>query len=131
MYLPVFVPGALFGLGDPHAIISDGIACGTGVECAATARLRFGVLPRTVARPRIETPTALHIVGFGPDLDTAARDAVEQGVVYLVEDHGMDEEDAYMLLSLVGDLVVGTSPRPIMGVRLVIPKSVLAQLPRG
>jgi acetamidase/formamidase len=43
----------------------------------------------------------------------------------------MDEEDAYMLLSLVGDLVVGTSPRPIMGVRLVIPKSVLAQLPRG
>jgi hypothetical protein len=25
----------------------------------------------------------------------------------------------------------GTSPRPIMGVRLVIPKSVLAQLPRG
>jgi acetamidase/formamidase len=43
----------------------------------------------------------------------------------------MDEEDAYMLLSLVGDLVVGTSPRPIMGVRLVIPKGVLAQLPRG
>ncbi len=131
VYLPVFVPGALFGLGDPHAIISDGIACGTGVECAATARLRFEVLPRTVARPRIETPTALHIVGFGPDLDSAARDAVEQGVVYLVEDREMDEEDAYMLLSLVGDLVVGTSPRPIMGVRLVLPKLVLAQLPRA
>jgi acetamidase/formamidase len=84
-----------------------------------------------VARPRIETPTALHIVGFGPDLDSAARDAVEQGVVYLVEDREMDEEDAYMLLSLVGDLVVGTSPRPIMGVRLVVPNLVLAQLPRA
>ena len=131
VYLPIFVAGALFGLGDPHAIISDGIACGTGVECAATARLRFEVLPWAVSRPRIETPTALHIVGFGPGLDTAARDAIEQGVVYLAEDHGMDEEDAYMLLSLVGDLVVGTSPRPIMGVRLVIPKGVLAQLPRG
>ena len=89
------------------------------------------MLPWAVSRPRIETPTALHIVGFGPGLDTAARDAIEQGVVYLAEDHGMDEEDAYMLLSLVGDLVVGTSPRPIMGVRLVIPKGVLAQLPRG
>jgi amidase len=120
-----------FGLGDPHAIISDGLPAGSGVECAATARLRFDVLPRAVARPRVETPTALHIVGFGPGLDTAARDAVEQGVVYLVEQHGMDEEDAYMLLSLVGDLVVGTSPRPIMGVRLVIPKSVLAQLPQS
>lgn len=126
--LPIFVPGALFGLGDPHAVISDGIACGTGVECAATARLRFEVLPVTIARPRIETPTHLHVVGFGPDLDTAARDAIEQGIACLVAEKGMDEEDAYMLLSLVGDLVIGTSPRPIMGVRLVIPRAVLAQL---
>jgi amidase len=126
--LPVFVPGALFGLGDPHAVISDGIACGTGVECAATARLVFRVLPRPLARPRIETPEAVHIVGFGPDLDTAARDAVEQSIGFLVGEKGMDAEDAYMLLSLVGDLVIGTSPRPIMGVRLVLPQPVLAQL---
>lgn len=126
--LPIFVPGALFGLGDPHAVISDSIACGTGVECAATARLRFGVLPRPVARPRIETADALHIVGFGPDLHTAARDAIEQGLAYLTDERGMDEEDAYMLLSLVGDLVIGTSPRPIMGVRLIIPNAILAQL---
>jgi amidase len=126
--LPVFVPGALFGLGDPHAVISDGIACGTGVECAATARLRFAVLPEPIGRPRIQTPTSLHVVGFGPDLDTAARDAVEQGVVYLTRERGLDEEDAYMLLSLVGDLVIGTSPRPVMGVRLVLPRAVLDQL---
>jgi len=126
--LPVFVPGALFGLGDPHAVISDGIACGTGVECAATARLRFDVLPRPIARPRIESPDAVHIVGFGPDLDTAARDAVEQGIAYLATEKGMDEEDAYMLLSLVGDLVIGTSPRPIMGVRLIVPKAIVNQL---
>jgi amidase len=128
VYLPIFVPGALFGLGDPHAAISDGIACGTGVECAATARLRFGVLPRPISRPRIETPDALHIVGFGPDLDTAARDAIEQGIAYLVGEKGMDEEDAYMLLSLIGDLVIGTSPRPIMGVRVVLPTAVLSQI---
>jgi amidase len=128
VHLPVFVPGALFGLGDPHAVVSDSIACGTGVECAATARLRFDVLPRTIARPRIETAQALHIVGFGPDLDTAARDAIEQGIAYLAHERGMDEEDAYMLLSLVGDLVIGTSPRPIMGVRLVVPRAVLTQL---
>ncbi len=109
-------------------MISDSIACGTGVECAATARLRFSLLPMTISRPRIETASAIHIVGFGPDLDTAARDAIEQGIACLTAEKGMDEEDAYMLLSLVGDLVVGTSPRPIMGVRLVIPKAILAQL---
>jgi len=62
-----------------------------------------------VARPRIETPEAIHLVGFGPDLDTAARDAIEQGVVCLAEDHGMDSEDAYMLLSLVA--TSGAAPR--------------------
>jgi amidase len=128
VWLPVFVPGALFGLGDPHAVISDGIACGTGVECAATARLRFSVLPVTIQRPRIETPDALHLVGFGPDLDTAARDAIEQGLAVLAGERGMDEEEAYMLLSLVGDLVIGTSPRPLMGVRLVLPAGILGQL---
>jgi amidase len=128
VWLPVFVPGALFGVGDPHAVISDGIACGTGVECAATARLRFGLEPRRIQRPRIETPGALHIVGFGPDLDTAARDAIEQGIVLLAGERGMDDEEAYMLLSLVGDLVIGTSPRPLMGVRLVVPKAILDQL---
>ena len=87
-----------------------------------------GVLPRPIARPRIETPDALHIVGFGPDLDTAARDAIEQGIAYLVAEKGMDEEDAYMLLSLVGDLVIGTSPRPIMGVRVVLPTAILSQI---
>ena len=128
VFLPVFIPGALFGLGDPHAVVSDSIACGTGVECAATTRLRFGLRSQTIARPRIETPQALHIVGFGPDLDTAARDAIEQGIAFLAQEKGMDEEDAYMLLSLVGDLVIGTSPRPIMGVRLIIPTAILAQL---
>jgi amidase len=87
------------------------------------------VLPRSLARPRIETPTHVHVVGFGPDLDTAARDAVEQGVAFLSGERGMDAEDAYMLLSLVGDLVIGTSPRPIMGVRLVVPRTILDQVP--
>lgn len=131
VWLPVFVPGALFGVGDPHAVIADGIACGTGVECAATARLRFDVLPQTIRRPRIETPEALHLVGFGPDLDTAARDVLEEGVHVLSTEFGMDAEEAYMLLSLVGDLVIGTSPRPLMGVRVVLPRAILEQLRPG
>ena len=59
------------------------------------------------------------------------EDAIEQGIAYLTRERGMDEEDAYMLLSLVGDLAIGTSPRPIMGVRVVLPRTVLAQLGGG
>jgi hypothetical protein len=31
-----------------------------------------------------------------------------------------------MLASLVGDLKVGTSPRPVMAVRVVLPRALLA-----
>ena len=35
------------------------------------------------------------------------------------------EEEAYMLLSIVGELRIGTSPRPIMAARLIVPRETL------
>jgi len=42
--------------------------------------------------------------------------------------HGarMDPEEAYMLLSIIGELRIGTSPRPVMAARLIIPLETLA-----
>ena len=49
----------------------------------------------------------------------AAIDVVAQGA-------GMDPEEAYMLLSIVGELRIGTSPRPVMAARLIVPRDTLA-----
>jgi hypothetical protein len=38
----------------------------------------------------------------------------------------MDPEEAYMLLSIVGELRIGTSPRPVMAARLIVPLETLA-----
>src|SRR2546425_1852049 len=38
VHLPVLVSGALVFFADPHAAISDGIICGTGIECTSTVR---------------------------------------------------------------------------------------------
>ena len=39
----------------------------------------------------------------------------------------IDRQAAYMLLSIVGDLRIGTSPRPIMVARLIVPQKKLIE----
>ena len=127
-HLPVFVPGGLLFLADPHAIIGDGITCGTGLECDATVTLRVTVeRPAFSDRPVIETADMLQVVGTGPTLEEAARDAARAAIRYLTAGTRLSAEEAYMLCSLIGDFKIGTSPRPVMAVRLVLPKTILAQ----
>lgn len=130
-HLPVFRPGGLLFLADPHALIGDGILCGTGLECGATVTLRVTVnRPAVLDRPVLETPEAVQVVGTGPTLEEACRDAARAAVRLVQVATGLDGEDAYMLCSLVGDFKIGTSPRPVMAVRLSLPRVVLAQAGR-
>ena len=44
--------------------------------------------------------------GVGPDLMTAARDAVRRMIEYLGRDHGLAPVDAYLLCSVACDLKI-------------------------
>src|SRR5260370_12944756 len=41
LYLPVFVPGALFSCGDGHGVQGDGEVCVTAIETALQRRFRL------------------------------------------------------------------------------------------
>ena len=43
-------------------------------------------------------------MGIGPDLMEGARAAVRDTIAWLVEEHGLTREDAYVTCSLAGDL---------------------------
>ena len=127
--LPVMVPGALVFFADPHASISDGIISGTGVECTSTVRARIALekgAGERFDRPFIEVDGTLQVVGFGPTVEEATEDAARAAVDYVAATTSLDREEAYMLLSIVGELRIGTSPRPIMAARLIIPLEILA-----
>jgi acetamidase/formamidase len=116
LHLPVQVPGALFSAGDTHAVQGDGEVCGTGVETPATLRVRLDVVPRAASPspwyeygpagpgPGAPEPWAA-TTGIGPDLFEAARAATRRAVELLARP-GLDPIDAYLLLSLVGELRV-------------------------
>jgi acetamidase/formamidase len=114
LWLPIWCEGALFSCGDPHGAQGDGEVCLAALECDMRARLRFTVEQRTISAPRFQTPGALTplvdscghhgAMGIGPDLMEGARAAVRDTIAWLVEEHGLSREDAYVTCSLAGDL---------------------------
>jgi amidase len=123
------VEDALVFFGDPHAAISDGIITGTGIECSMNVRARIKLLKdRTLERPIITQGGAVHFVGVDPSVDEATEDAARRAVDFAVARTDLDREEAYMLLSIIGELRVGTSPRPVMATRLIVPESSYTRL---
>ncbi len=126
VHLPVMVPGGMVFMADPHAAISDGIISGTGVECTTKVRARIELNKASpVDRPIIEHADTVQIVGTGPSAEAATEDASRGAVDFVSSRTGLSRRDAYMLLGIVGDVRVGTSPRPIMAARVIIDKEVL------
>ena len=111
LWLPVWCEGALFSCGDAHGVQGDGEVCVSAVECAMQATLRFGLKNGTIPGPAFRTPYPVGIagpyqgtMGIDADLMEGARTAVRNMIAWLVEEHGLSREDAYVLCSLAGDL---------------------------
>lgn len=112
--IPVQVPGALFSTGDVHASMGDGEVCVTAIECAGTAKLRFGVEKKAKLKwPQFftrgdPTPKKGYYVatGIGPDLMEATRESVRNMISYLSKTYGLTKEEAYVLCSVAADVRV-------------------------
>jgi len=115
LLLPVGVAGALFSCGDGHAAQGDGEVCGTAIETPMKLALKFELVKDAGLRfPRFSTssPATNHFdqqgyevaMAMGPDLMGCARDAVSDMVDFVAKTYGMRQVDAYMLLSVCGDL---------------------------
>lgn len=115
LYLPVEVAGGLFSVGDTHAAQGDGEICGTAIESPMDVVLTIDLLKDTPLKfPRFTTPGPVtrHLdakgyevsTGIGPDLMSAARDAVASMIDQLCASRQMQPVDAYMLASTCGDL---------------------------
>jgi acetamidase/formamidase len=129
LYLPVYVKGALFALGDVHAAQGDGEVCGTGVEVPAIVRVKFDVIKgKTIEWPRIESPLEIMTVCSARPLEDAARIAIRELIRWLVADYGLQELDAYMLLSVAGDVGISQIVDPAYTVVAKIKKEILSQL---
>ena len=108
VYLPVLVAGALLSVGDTHALQGDGEVGGTGLEAPMRIVLEVEVMKggRSIPEPEYETDDYYAVTGFGETIDEAARKATRYMIDYLVAEHGLTRNDAYVLCSLAGDLKI-------------------------
>ena len=86
VWFPVSVPGALFFLGDVHAVQGDGEITGNGVEVSADVTFSVRVLSgRTIAWPRAISAEHLMTVGCGRPLDQCVQYATGEMLRWLGE----------------------------------------------
>ncbi|MEL7470628.1 MAG: acetamidase/formamidase family protein [Pseudomonadota bacterium] len=127
LYLPVFVPGALFSCGDGHGAQGDGEVNVTAIETALTGVFEFH-LHKAAGEdwPRAETPTHLITMHMHPDLDRCAEEALRRMIALIVATAGLSREDAYTLCSLAADLRITQTVNGNKGVHCVLEKALLS-----
>jgi acetamidase/formamidase len=117
LFLPVWMPGALFSVGDGHGAQGDGEVCVTAVEMRAQVTLRFGLLRgRRLEEPQLRTTRRLAVgtntgpwyatTAHGPDLFASAQRAVLHMIDHLVRERGFSREEAYIICSVAADLKI-------------------------
>ncbi|MDT3427755.1 amidase [Paenibacillus forsythiae] len=126
VYLPVFVPGALFGLGDLHASMGDGEMCGTGVETAGEVEVRLTVLKGAeLGAPVVETEDSWYAVSSDHDVLAAIRQASEDMQSMIIRRWELTPTDTYLLMGAVSDVQMSQCCKPCpveTVVRVRIPK---------
>ena len=86
LYLPVFVPGALFSCGDGHGVQGDGEVCVTAIETALQGRFRLTLRKDLrLDYPRAETPSHYMTMAMDPDLDQCVVRALRDMIKLLGE----------------------------------------------
>lgn len=126
VYFPIFVKGALFSIGDTHAVQGLGEVVGTAVECDMRVRFRLRVIKnKSIAEPQYESKDYYATTGFATTIDEAAKKATRYMIKHISETHSISWEEAYMLCSLVGDLKIAeVVDEPNMLVTMHVPKHI-------
>jgi amidase len=126
IYFPVKQPRGMFAVGDMHASMGDGEICGTGIEIAGEVTLLFDLLKGKQGEwPVSETKETWITHGTAVEYPDAMREACREAARLLAREWGMSMEDAFVFLSIRGDVGVAQAckPSPFLSIaRVILPK---------
>ena len=121
--LPVVVEGALFAMGDTHAVMGDGEITGSGVEIGAdievTVRVRKDL---KIRRPMIINPDRIACIASNTDILVAKDQVIQDMGKYLVDMCGFSSVDASALIAFYGNLRFCQVVNPQKTIRMEIEK---------
>lgn len=133
LYFPIFTEGALFALGDLHAVMGDGEIGGSGLEIAGTVIVTLDLIKTAdpelkIAHPIIETDDHFAFIVSRETIDQAIIDATNIGVHHLQKALNISLEDATMLGSIACQAQISQLVDPQLTARFMVPKTLLPKL---
>jgi amidase len=127
--LPVAVEGALFHIGDGHALQGDGEIVGTGIEVSMDVEFTLEVVKgKQIRWPRADDGTFVMAVGNARPLDQAVQHSTTELLRILHEDYGLDSVAASTLLGQFIRYDIGNVYDPAYTIVAKVEKRLLEKL---
>jgi amidase len=129
--LPVYEPGALLFIGDGHAVQGEGEVVGTGVETSMDVEFSVQVVKKVpIQWPRLENDTHVMVLGSERPLLQALQHATSEMHRWLMQDYGLSERGAAILMGQALEYEVGNVVDPHFTMVAKMRKATLAGLKR-
>ena len=128
VYLPVFVDGALFHIGDGHAVQGDGEIVGTGIEISFDVQFTVNVIKgKEIGWPRAENDDYILTTGNARPLDQCVQHATTEMVRWLNE-LGLKGNAPHILLGQCVEYDMGNVYDPAYTMVCKVKKSILRDI---
>ena len=131
-YLPIWVKGAKFFIGDPHFRQGNGEVALTAWEASLRGTFRLTLLKKgsrgipgnrdTLTMPFGETAEYWVPIGLNADLDEATKQAIREALDFLTGEFGMPRQTAYAYMSAATDFNISQVVDRTKGVHGLIRK---------
>ena len=129
--LPVNEPGALLFIGDGHALQGEGEVVGTGLETSMDVEFTAQVVKKSpIQWPRLENDTHVMVLGSERSLIEALQQATSEMHRWLMQDYGMTERGASILMGQALEYEVANVVDPRFTMVAKMRKTTLAGLKR-
>ena len=129
VYLRISNPGALFYIGDGHAVQGDGELNGNALETSMDVELTVDVIPnKSIGDPRVETSEAIITMGLDGSLDDAFKEATHDMAMWLAEDYKLTPSEAAQVMGVAAEYRVSEVADRNAGVVLKLRKKYLEPL---
>jgi amidase len=128
LYLPVFVQGALFALGDLHAAMGDGEIGVSGIEVAGSVSVRLEVKKGLkIHNPVLENNDKFTTIASAENLEDAVKQAAVDMSEILSTRLSLTLGEIAMIMSAVGHTQICQIVDPLKTARFVMPKWALGK----
>ena len=127
--LPVNEPGALLFIGDGHALQGEGEVVGTGLETSMDVEFSVQLVKKSpIQWPRLENDSHVMVLGSERSLIEALQQATSEMHRWLMQDYGLSERGASLLMGQALEYEVANVVDPRFTIVAKMRKATLAPL---